>query len=328
MTGFSDILSEYVKERKTNISALSATTGIDRTLLHKYISGKRIPSDIHIVTLISDGLMLSPDEMDNLCESFKITSLGEKIYKRNKNIIKIAKYLSDIHEPDRFCNTIIEEPIMYHSIYDNISVNTTIRSILSDKNYNTVSVISPPSYHTAISELTFAGIIRPELKIIHLITFSSIDSDYNLNIFAEILPLLVFCNGYTPLIRYISPSESENSFALFPNLILTKGYAFTFNNNFSLGIVHTEKNIIETYEKATDSIIEHSSELIDRRISSFPPENDISFNMGENFFITNTENSSSLIYRTGGFFSKILINEHSLHKVFKEFAELNNSQRV
>ena len=62
MKNFSCVLSEFVKDRKVNISALSSETGIERTLLHKFISGTRTPSDIKIVLKLSEGLMLSCDE--------------------------------------------------------------------------------------------------------------------------------------------------------------------------------------------------------------------------------------------------------------------------
>ena len=80
MTEFSKILSYYVKERKTNISALATETKIERTLLHKYISGTRTPSDIKSVQTIAKSLMLSHDEKCRLTEAYKMTCMGEETY--------------------------------------------------------------------------------------------------------------------------------------------------------------------------------------------------------------------------------------------------------
>ena len=102
MSDFSKQLSFFIKERKVNISALAAHTQIDRTLLHKYISGTRTPADIKIVEGISKGLMLSVDEKAELVKAYKITTMGKEAYLQNLNTEKIINYFSKLPEPDIF----------------------------------------------------------------------------------------------------------------------------------------------------------------------------------------------------------------------------------
>lgn len=319
MTSFSDILSVYIKERKTNISALSAETGIERTLLHKYISGKRTPSDIRSVILISDGLMLSPDEKETLCESYKIVSMGEECYQRCKKAKKICDFLSDLPDPDIFRSTSASEPLISSVMKDKLSVEMTIRRIISDSSTEKIFVISPPSYSVTSAELIAACINRPEIQVTHILTFSSVCINFNLDIFENILPLLVFCEGYTPLINYRTSAERENSAVLMPNLILTEKYAFNFSSGCDKGILHTRNDISELYHSAAEFISERSYGFIDKKISSAPAGTDDIFKINDNFYIERADKSVSLIYRTGSFWSRILIYEQSLRKVFDEF---------
>lgn len=318
MKNFSEILSGYVRERKTNISALASETGIDRTLLHKYISGKRTPSDIQAVLLISDGLMLSYDEETALCESYRILSMGEEGYERYLLTKKILDYLSNIPNPEIFRNKSTSDPLVSSAVSDRLSVEMTIRRIISDSSCEKIFVISPPSCSLICSELISACIDRPEINITQILSFCSISANHNLKILEQILPLLVFCPGYTPVINYCTVSERENSSALLPNLLLTERYAFSFSNNCDMGILHTRNDILKLYHTAFSQIAEKSYGLIEKKISSAPYPADDIMEYNENMYINQTDKRVSLIFRTGSFWSSIMIYEQSVRKCFEK----------
>lgn len=321
MKNFSELLSGYVKERKTNISALAAETGIDRTLLHKYISGKRTPSDIQAVMLISGGLMLSYDEETELCESYRILSMGEEGYEQYICTKRILDYLSNLPDPEIFRNSSVSEPLVSSAVNDRLSVDMMIRRIISDSGTEKIYVIAPPSYSLICSELISACIDRPEIQISQILSFSSICTNYNLKIFEQVLPLLVFCPKYTPLINYCAVSERESSAALLPNLLLTDRYAFCFSNSCDIGVLHTRNDILKLYRNAFSCIAQKSYGLIEKKISSAPVPYQNMIKFSEEVYADDNDKRISLIYKTGSFWSSILIYEQSLRKAIQNFSD-------
>lgn len=318
---FSDALSEYIYDRNINISALSAETGIERTLIHKFISGKRTPSDIRSVIRISDGLMLSFDERAALCDSYRFTYMGADNYERCKKIKKIADYLSNLPDPLILRSSAPSEPLIPAISKDRLSTEMMIKRIISDDSTKKISLIAPPAHTVTESELISACLNRPELQIVQLLTMSNTSVDFNISILESIIPLLVFCDKYTPLINYCSVSERINSAALMPNLILTEKYAFNFSNTCDKGILHTRTDILKLYNLVFSDIEEKSSSLIDRKISSAPGDSETAVKINDNLYIESNERRLSLVYRTGSFWSSILIYEQSLRKAIKESLE-------
>ncbi len=326
MSRFSSILSSFTRERKINISALSAETGIERTLLHKYISGARVPSDLDTVRSLSDSLMLSPDEKKLLCENYKITVIGEENYLRNQKISSVISTLSNIPEPHMLWNTEAScERLIPCAVNDRLSVETAIKRMLRDNDTQSLFVIAPPSHSMITNELTTLCLNRPDIHITHIITFSNRHTpeliNYNLSTFSEILPLIIFCNGYTPLINYCNPTEQTSSVALLPNLILNDRYAFTFSNCCDKGILHTCSDILDLYKNLSLQLIDKSYGLIQKKITSAPQESDDTYKICNNFYIKISDKSTSLIFRTNDYFSKILLYESSLRNIFSDFVK-------
>ncbi len=325
MTEFSKLLSSYIKERKTNISALASEIGTERTLLHKYISGTRTPSDIKTVSAIAKGLMLSFDEKNRLIRLYKIASMGEDVYMRSLRTEKIIRFLSEIPEPDILHQQGRTDTLLSCAVNDKFSVETTIGRILEDDRSKNIFVCTPPSHKFIYRELSDICVNRSDTNITHLITFGSSD-DYignNLEIFIEILPLLIFGRKYTPLINYSHPAVREDSLQFMTNLILTDNYAFSFNNNLDSGILHTESGILKLYKKLSVRVCDRSYELIHTKISSAPKETDDIIKINKNLYIEKSEKNISLIFKKDELFYRIMIYEQSLRKVFTEFLSGN-----
>lgn len=328
MKNFSNILSEYVHERKTNISALSSETGIDRTLLHKYISGSRTPSGIETVLQISDGLMLSDEEKFLLCDSYRLASLGEEGYERFMLTEKIFDFLSSASRPYIPEQTVTQEYLIPSVISDRFSVDMTIRRIISDCRSEKILVITPPSYHTVCTELVNACLRRSELRIIQIMMFSPCDSNLNLRTMRDILPLLVFCDKYTPLINYSMNPDACSSSAMFPNVIITSRYVFCFSSSGDMGILHTSPDIVGIYHKAFSTAAEKSRGLITCKITSAPKVSENTVRINSSLFAEQDKKKISLTFRTGSYWSSILIYEQSIRKSLILFLEEINIKKA
>ncbi len=319
MTAFSNTLSGLIRTRKTNISSLSTECGIERTLLHKYISGTRTPTDMNAALSIADALMLSPAEKHILCENFRLTALGEEGYMTVLESEKILSYLSHIPQPDIISTTPDYEPLNQMTVNDRLSVDTTIRRIIRSSHTQSLTVISPPSYAAVTEELISACVDRPDICIKHILCFEGRSgSSGNLRKFSDILPLIIFCRNYTPLINYTYPLRQQSSVSLLPCLILTDQYAFAFNIGADKGIVNTNLETVSLYKTLTERICKNSYELIHKKITSVPEESDVTLKINNNLFIEKSDRCLCLIFRENSFFSKIMIYEQSLRSCLEQ----------
>jgi len=314
MSAFSAMLSGYVNLQKTNISSLSSESGIERTLLHKYISGSRTPSDICAVRSVADALMLSPQQKKSLCDSFRLTVLGEEGYRNIEQTEKILDFLSCIPEPEMYASGTGDREVLSSSaVSGRVCVDNVIKRLIRNVSSEIITVISPSDYILPVSELTGACIDRPETYVTHILDFEGKNgSNRNLKTFSDILPLIVYGRNYTPLICYEHPFTDLRRDSLLPCLVLTPEYAFAFSSRADRGILFTEKEYISVYRQLAADICSSSYSLIHKKITSVPKESDVTLKYNDSLFIENSKNCLSLIYSEKSFFSRILIYEQSL----------------
>lgn len=85
-----------------------------------------------------------------------------------------------------------------------------------------------------------------------------------------------------------------------------------------MGILHTRNDILKLYHTAFSQIAEKSYGLIEKKISSAPYPADDIMEYNENMYINQTDKRVSLIFRTGSFWSSIMIYEQSVRKCFEK----------
>ena len=91
---FSVLLDYLIKNHTYNNKKLAQETGIDRTVIQKYISGARLPSSYDNIEIIADKLTLSKEERNMLYDAYKIEKVGYEKYEQLKLIKKIIEILA------------------------------------------------------------------------------------------------------------------------------------------------------------------------------------------------------------------------------------------
>ena len=91
---FSVLLDYLIKNHTYNNKKLAQETGIDRTVIQKYISGARLPSSYDNIEIIADKLTLSKEERNMLYDAYKIEKVGYEKYEQLKLIKKIIENIS------------------------------------------------------------------------------------------------------------------------------------------------------------------------------------------------------------------------------------------
>lgn len=98
MERFGKKLKEYLASNDCTVYRLSKCTGIERTGLHRAISGQRpLPEDS--LFKIMDFLHLTQREREELLEAYAIDSIGEDAYRQRMLILRLIDSLAHICLP-------------------------------------------------------------------------------------------------------------------------------------------------------------------------------------------------------------------------------------
>ena len=87
MSIFSQLLSEYMKQKKIQTYRLAQYCGYDRGNMYKIINGKRNPPGKEFVEKVAGYMHLTPLEKTKLYEAYQISIVGYDIYYRRKAVL-------------------------------------------------------------------------------------------------------------------------------------------------------------------------------------------------------------------------------------------------
>ncbi len=95
MSRFSDYLTKLIKQRKEPISSIARNSGVERTSIHKAMTGERVLSYKN-ARLLSDYLMLSPHEALLYQEYYSMQLQGEAVFQTRGKIVNLLSTLHSI----------------------------------------------------------------------------------------------------------------------------------------------------------------------------------------------------------------------------------------
>ena len=91
MSGFSELLTEYVGRGVYSKRQIAEMCGIDRTMLQKILSGNRKPKNEDFVLKVGSKLAISVEELKRLLEEFHILDVGTDTYYQRKEVETVIK---------------------------------------------------------------------------------------------------------------------------------------------------------------------------------------------------------------------------------------------
>lgn len=86
MRNFAEYVSEYVAERHLSWRKAAQLCQVDRTLLSRYASGKKLPKSMDKAVHIGKGLKMSPQQIEGLKAAYQVSRMGEYQYQALKSI--------------------------------------------------------------------------------------------------------------------------------------------------------------------------------------------------------------------------------------------------
>lgn len=296
MERFGKKLKEYLASNDCTVYRLSKCTGIERTGLHRAISGQRpLPEDS--LFKIMDFLHLTQREREELLEAYAIDSIGEDAHRQRMLILRLIDSLAHICLPqneDISINKQVEitsniftgSPLLVHGKYKIINlIQICMEHDLYESSAPHVCLFLPlPQQEFAQSILpTYVPAIfsphkdegkshtQPALpsspKVRHLVSFSRPESGadaicQNLESLNTFLPLSMVSGLDYKIFYYYGNLTSQTGGFIFPYYIILSNLVILLSDDLQTASIHSSPEYVNYYREEFQKKLNHSRQLI------------------------------------------------------------------
>lgn len=276
MSEFSELLSQHIHNKNIKTYPLAQYCGLDRSNMYKVINGKRKPTSFEMVTNMCKFMQLSPNETKEMQEAYVITLIGSDNYYRRKNVklffeefrLPSLSFPAATYKAETIPET--DDVILLNT---QTEINNALLRILSlefSREAGHIRMLIQPDYSFLLDLLVSEGIGKSNVLIDHIICldnntdFSKGKNDYNLNCLKSILPLYGSIRKYETFYYYDNISSKNDSFTLFPYIIITSEYACLLTADIRKGYITRSPESLEMLCGIFDDYLEKSSCLLKR----------------------------------------------------------------
>lgn len=255
MSLFSEKLKLYIEVSNQTIYQLSKKAEVNRTVIHKTISGERVPGDDFLEKLYG-ALMLSPEEKREMHQLAERARVGEKVYRRRNKVREVIENLNDnpLLNPAYAFENQTFAPVPKTSsglqiIQGKRDIEKQVLALFGDVFFNSEEpelALFVPFQEKYLYELLYNFYITcgKESQILNLI---AIEKDYkddsaclrNLDTLSSVLVFsLTEKKGYLPYYYYTSGGNHYEEGVSMPYFIKTRKQVMTFSPDFETAFVY------------------------------------------------------------------------------------------
>lgn len=280
MNTFSELLFTYIKKSGFTNIHFAKICGIDRTLMQKYISGKRLPKQEQTRKTLYEKLHLSPDEQFLMEEAYQREALGPGIYEQQKSIKNILENFSEITSGKKPAEEAAFHVEIHVEHLKNIVPLYTKDEILAylwcifahalEQDPCEIFMVLQPGYDGLDGILM--NLIRKENVCVHHLVcidrqMKGQEGTYNLRILKKIIALMCGRAKYDVRFYYSDISTHINSTSLMPNLILAGGFVIQFDYGMNHGVIFHDAELYHFYQKIYGSLEKKTSSFLKKHES-------------------------------------------------------------
>lgn len=265
----SQLLSEYIKNKKINIKKCAEYFQIDRSTLYKIIRGERKVPNRDFIQQISQYLYLTNDEKKELLDAYEIDRLGEFRYYCRQHVSSFLKEAT-LLDNRSFTTPDTLEPILktghYTNKYDVEHLLYEISLLEGKEKDPHIRIFAQPT-HT----LYLLRIVSSHIPITHLFCLNNTNEltkdnqFYNLSVLTNIMPLIFNNDHYSPYYYYNEINAINNHLCFFPNIILTTKYLLIYTSDHSSGILYERGETYDAYEDLFNQYLKETKCLISNK---------------------------------------------------------------
>jgi len=278
MSDFSEYLDNYMNENSITSSNLSVDIEVDRTLIHRYRKGTRVPSDEKKVLDIAEALKMNTSEKKMLLEKFDLVNLGEAVV---YNYQYMKKLLGDLQAATNEQINFIPQVgdinyfdegkaiVRLNSKDEIIALCAHLFIDSKEKDDITIQMIFQPVYEEILMLMqnTLGDIRNAKIEHILCLEKNPQKSFLNLEIFGKVIPLAFREIDYNTYFYYDSLINHVNETSLLPNMLIVDDIVLQFDYEMNYGIAVKDIIYLECMRKEFVKIKNVSEQLLfDRRI--------------------------------------------------------------
>ena len=265
MSIFSESLTTLIKQSNCTLPQLAAQSKISVALLSKFKSGSRLPTEEETVKTLLLLLRATPTQSQEILKEYHIEKLGRNRYRCFNVVRDILESMKISHTDSSFLQNDSSYKFEFQPVHNGEERINSLVQYLINQEYThsapSIKMIISSEYLFLNKYITSSCNLHldKQLDIYHVLSLlpvSDVNSEYeNLCQLKNIIPLVNYCNGYSPYYVY----TGDNSCQPYPYFILTTDYLLTLSADLKKGILYQDKNILDEYSQAFDNILSLAS---------------------------------------------------------------------
>lgn len=276
MSIFSQLLSEYMKQKKIQTYRLAQYCGYDRGNMYKIINGKRNPPGKEFVEKVAGYMHLTPLEKTKLYEAYQISIVGYDIYYRRKAVLEFltevdaGRELDFALQPIRAEQGFEMEDKTFMLLEGRHAVRSALMYMTADETHQSeghIRMLLQPETDFLASILAMCSNSGIQTRVDHIFCLDDTnkatgkDKNYNLTCLKNILPLYHYNYEYQTWYYYGYIPGQNQMFALFPYVVLTSGYACILTADLKKGYFTKEPEMLKMLSEIFENCHSHASRL-------------------------------------------------------------------
>ena len=282
MSLFSEKLKLYIEVSHQTIYQLSKKAEVNRTVIHKTISGERVPGDDFLEKLYG-ALMLSPEEKREMRRLAERARVGEKVYRRREGVGKLILSLSyrpilnDVFtfNADKAVMKTQGDNKAMQILHSREAVIEQVISLLSEafiRSEKSEIQLYLPFSEKEIYEAAYGFYMSIE-KAILFKNLVAIEKDYkddaaclrNLDSLSYVLNFaLNDRKGYEPYYFYTGEAQNKTDSIAMPYFLQVNDVIITFDNAVRSAFVYDEKETVDFFKEKIARLFENSEPFVKR----------------------------------------------------------------
>lgn len=280
MSRFSERITTFVDSTGFTVYQIAKKAKIDRSTVHKVLTGERIPS-ADFYKKLCRAIELTPYEQEELDDLFKMAKIGDKVYYLRGSVKKLIEDLADNtygKNPEYTQQSIktlrpLENGTLV--IEGKNDVNNSIIDILNEAIYQSEKPhisFSLSFEHQFVYELLYNAFVSSKKDVIidHFIYLEKETSknnavEENIHHLQYILSFsLCGKEGYNPYYAYASADPAMSVSVFRPYFISTNRHILALSRDFKTAVLYDDPKIIALHQKDTKRLCQTLPKLTQR----------------------------------------------------------------
>lgn len=270
---FAQVLQGYIERAGMSIQKLARLSEVERTYIHKMMTGDRLPTDRNVVDRICSVLMLTPRQQEHLKRLYLMEKVGVHVYNRH---LSVERLLHSFDHPAK--ESLFKSEYTHHLdvlgdasvAYGQKEINSLIKAIIETEaaqEHGEIRLVAQPQYPWLMDMLVNAATEHPGLTLTHIMCLqrnmnAHSDNRYNLDCVMHIAPLLTSNCNYRPLYYYDDIESHINTTSMFPTLLITSDCVLKISYDIQYATVFRSAEFRKMYAMVFEQCLAVSKTMI------------------------------------------------------------------